>query len=1014
MQKPALLIIFFLLYSELVFSQIVLKRTINWKAPKEIILPYEQNELPEKRVILHFENATYQSTDSPVPVFFELIRVDSDYQNFRVSLSNELYADLLPEELAALGNWFIPENEIILETKLFFQRKVPYINFQLIPIRKNPFTNKSEKLVSFEINIIQDFTKNQSISSPKNTFASTSVLSTGKWVKIRVENDGIHQLTFSELQAMGFANPNALRLFGNGNKMLPLNNNEPRIDDLVEKDIFIERGTDGVFNRGDFILFYAQGPISWNYNSTMQLFEHSQHLYSNYNYYFLTSLPGIQKIIADSPTPTGNITHIAETFDDYAFHEKELNNLILSGKRWFGELFDVETIISIPFSFPNIVTGTPLKIISAFAARSPVASTFSIHLNQEVVMTLNIAPVTMGSQISAYANIVKAIGTISATSNNFNLTVNYNKPAPSSQGWLDYILVNARRNLTMTGSQMHFRDIQSTGTGNITEFKISGAQPGIKVWDVTDFSNVQNITGTLEGNVFRFRQSTNNLKQFIAFTNNNFLKPHIVGNVVNQNLHGMAQPDFIIISHPLFLSQANQLAEHRRSKDGMNVIVVTPEEIYNEFSGGKPDVAALRNFVKMFYDRAISEADMPKYLLLFGDGSINNLDISPSNTNFIITYQSDNSTHPTLSFVTDDFFGLLDNNEGDHTGLLDIGIGRIPAKTPSEAQSVINKIIRYEEDENRGDWQNYLCFIGDDGDNNIHMHQADILAEYVKYNYPFFNIEKIYLDAYQRVSGSGGQSYPEVNRAIQNRINRGVLLVNYTGHGNELRLAHENIFDIRDILSLKNKNFLPVFMTATCEFSRFDNPQRTSAGETLLLFANGGGIALFSTTRLVYATPNFFLNQNFSQFIFRETNGELYRLGEVMRLTKNNSGTGINKLNFTLLGDPSLQLAIPKFNIKITEINGVPVAATPDTLKAMGKYTIKGEIEMNGNKVNNFNGLIYSTVFDKIQPVTTLSNDGPPHLALKQEIALFTEENLQLKMENFHFPFLFQKTYGIT
>lgn len=978
MHKSLTLVIFLISISNVIFSQIVLERTINWNPVNEIVLPHEQNELPEKKSILHFEQAVYNEPDGLNPQYFELVKVDENYRNYRVLIEKEIYTELSASELAALDKKYDFENQAKIVSHLYYQRKTPYISFQLTPFRKNPSTHKIEKLVSFNITILPENYKSNENFTLKNAFAGSSVLSSGKWVKIRVETDGIYQITFSELLTMGFDNPANIRLFGNGNKMLPLMNNQPRPDDLKEHAIFIEKGSDGIFNQGDYILFYGQGPDNWNYNPANQLFEHTKHLYSKYNYYFLSSIPGEQKLISDLPSPVIPITHIAETFDDYVFHERDLYNLILSGRQWFGELFDVETSRSFPFSFPNIVSGSQVKLKSAFAARSSVSSNFTVTINQQTIISENLQPVFLESYVSDYATVKEGTGSFANTGSNFSLTVNYSKPSPSSQGWLNYLTVNVRRNLTMTGTQMHFRDIQTAGAGNITEFRISGIQQNILVWDITDTLNIRNIQGITTGGLFSFKHATDNLSQFIGFTKNSFLKPHVVGNVPNQNLHGLAHTDLIIISHPLFLSQALQLADYRRTNNLFDVAVVTPEQIYNEFSSGKPDIAAVRNFVKMFYDRAGSESEMPQYLLLFGDGSHNNFEESPSNTNYILTYQSENSLSPTQSFVTDDFFGLLDDDEGEYFGLLDIGIGRMPVSTSSQAQTMIDKIKRYENSENSGDWKINLCFIGDDGDNNLHMRDADILADYVRINYPFFNIDKIYLDAYPRVTGSGGQRYPEANRAIQNRINKGTLLINYTGHGNELRLAHENIFDIGDILSLQNKNFLPVFMTATCEFSRFDNPRRTSAGETVLLTAQGGGIALFSTTRLVYATPNFFLNQNFYQYIFKINNGDFYRLGDVMRLTKNISGAGINKLNFTLLGDPSLQLAIPKHEIKIIEINQTPVSATPDTLKALGKYTIKGEIEINGVKANNYKGILYPTVFDKKQIVTTLSNDGNP------------------------------------
>ncbi len=978
MKKTALPIAFLVSLSNGVFSQIVLEKTIDWSPPVEISLPHESTEFTQKRTLLYFKNALYGHPDMLIPEFFDLIEVTSEYAGFRVELRNEIFTDFSAQELRAIANDKLLKSEVEIDARLLYQRKKPFISLQFVPARINPSTGRPEKLVSFEIVIFPTGLSSLKVFQPKSGFAMNSVLSSGKWVKLRIEKDGVYQLTYGELMSMGFDNPANIRLYGNGNEMLPMFNNEPRIDDLLEKPIFMEKGSDGIFNQGDYILFYAQGPVSWNFNPVSGMFEHKKHLYSRYNYYFLTAQPGTPKLIRDLTQPSGAVTHTVTGFDDYAFHEEDLNNLIFSGRRWFGELFDVETSGNFNFSFPNIIAGSQVKIRAAFASRSPLTSSFHISQNQQNLLSVTLPSVFMENYISDYASVNSGSAVFNATGSNFTLTVNYSKPTPSARGWLDFILLNTRRNLVLTGSQMHFRDMQSVGTGNLAEFIIAGAVQGIKVWDITDPFNIGSVTGVLAGGTYSFRYETGNPSQFVAFAPNNFLKPQVARNVTNQNLHAIPQVDFIIVSHPLFLSQAQHLADYRTARDGLSTVVVTPEQVYNEFSSGRPDIAAIRNFMKMFYDRALSEADMPKYLLLFGDGSYDNTSENPYNTNLILTYQSENSLRPTLSFVTDDFLGLLDDNEGEFTGMLDIGIGRFPVSTVAQAQTVIDKIMRYENKENTGDWQNFLTFIGDDGDNNIHMQQADFLANSVRDNYPFFNVDKIYLDAYQRVSGSGGQRYPEVNGAILNRMNKGTLLVNYTGHGNELRLAHENILDISDILQLRNKNALPVFMTATCEFSRYDNPQRTSGGEMLLLNPNGGGVALFSTTRLVYATPNFFLNQKFYQYIFSENNGEPYRLGDVMRLTKNASGTGINKLNFSLLGDPSLRIAVPRHEIKITLINGEPVALPADTLKAMGKYTIAGEVELNGTKASDFNGFVYSTVFDKTQSITTLSNDGNP------------------------------------
>ena len=419
----------------------------------------------------------------------------------------------------------------------------------------------------------------------------------------------------------------------------------------------------------------------------------------------------------------------------------------------------------------------------------------------------------------------------------------------------------------------------------------------------------------------------------------------------------------------------------------------------------------------MLYDRASSENEIPRYLLLFGDGSYDNKSNDINNTNFILTYQSENSINPAYSFVTDDFFGLLDDNEGGATGLLDVGIGRFPVKSVEEAQSMIDKVLNYTNVNTMGDWRNSLCFIADDEDNNIHMKNANALTTLIDTTYPEYIIEKIFLDAYPQISTPNGERYPEVNTAINNKINKGTLIINYIGHGNELKLAHENILGINDIASWENMDKLPLFITATCEFSRFDDigrnssgeiTQPTSAGEHILLNQNGGGIALLSTTRLVYSDLNFILNQNFYKYVFQRDKN--YRLGDVLRLTKIISGASHNKRNFTLLGDPALQLAYPK-NIIITDsINGKNISVNIDTLKALSQVKISGYIEAsNGIRLNDFNGTISPVVFDKVTTLSTLSNDGTPKMNFDVQNNILYKGKASVTNGNFSFTFIIPK-----
>ena len=834
----------------------------------------------------------------------------------------------------------------------------------------------------------------------KTDFAENSVLNTGKWLKLKVLKTGVYKLTFSELRAIGIE-PDRVRVFGYGGGMLPLMNRESRFDDLPECQIF---------KADSYILFYAQSPLEWKYDESQNMFLHKLHYFSEASYYFISSDydSGNDNLIQVTDNNSLITNQLITEFDDYAFHEKNIQNLLQSGSSWYGEKFALQTSYDFDFDFPNRLNEQELKLKLAVIAHSPTQSSFILSASN-FTETIVMPSVSMNYE-STFASIrVKKYTFVNRNNETIKLDIRYKKSSSASEAWLDYVDINAICKLKMRGEQMPFRSLQSVDNEAISEFQIETATD-LTIWDISNPHEIVQIKNRTTAGTCSFKSSTSTLREFIAFTGNSFLKAEIVGEIENQNLHALQQVDYLIVSNPLFLSEAQELAEFHRTNSHLTVAVVSTEQIYNEFSSGTPDVSAIRDFVRMCYLRGKNTETPLKYLLLFGDGSYDNLSTSADNTNFIPTYQSVSSLSPTQSFVTDDFFGLLDETEGGSSGLLDIGIGRFPVKNTTEAQNVVNKVLHYASAKAQGDWRNLICFIADDADKNEtnHMREADSLARTVKREYPIFNIDKIYLDAYLQ---QAGQRYPEVNTAINERIKRGALIVNYTGHGNEKSLTHEQVLTISDINSWANFDKMPVFMTATCEFSRFDNYQLTSAGEQVLLNPIGGGIALFTTTRLVYSSPNFRLNKNFYRFVFqRNSAGEPYRLGDIIRLTKVATGSDFNKRNFTLLGDPALQLAVPKFYVHTTEINALPVSEQTDTLHALDLVTIKGNLlDVQGQALNNFNGEISLSVFDKEKTLKTRGNDGYGILDFSMQNNMLYKGKASVSDGNFQFQFVVPK-----
>ena len=950
----------------------------------------------------NFNKADFSQRNDRLPIYFELIPINST--NYSVSIRNLEFESLSVDEQKLISKNI--SERIIYKSEFYKQTKISYLSFSLFPFVKDIQSGQIKFLKSF--NIILTPTNKPKFKEKLKLYTDNSVLASGNWIKIKLKKSGIYKITFDELRNAGIANPENIRIFGNGGKMLSFYNSDYQPDDLQEVDLQIKDNS---------VYFYAQGTVSINYDSINQIFYHQLNLYSDYAYYFISDNynSGKNNTIKTEQQSAGAASKTITTFNDFAYHEIDSINLIRSGRLWVNELFDYKTEYNFTFDFPNLLAGSTIKLNSSLLARSPISSSFTINLADNTFSTL--MPAVSYNYTATYASHKNDIFTTTVSGGNkINLSIIYNKSSASGKAWLDYVSINAERMLKFTGAQMHFQNINSAETGAISNFIISDTPEDLKVWDITNLHEPKEIQLSAYSGSVSFKLNTDSLKYFIAFDETNFLSPEFegegTGTVSNQNLHSIKQSDMIIVSPPEFMSYANELKTLHEEKDNLTVIAVSTEQIYNEFSSGAPDASAIRNFVKMLYDRATSAETAPKYLLLFGDGSYDNKHRFSGNTNFIPTYQSANSLSPTQSFVADDFFGLLDYNEGGANGLIDIGIGRLPVSNTQQARQAVDKIKMYIQKQAMGDWRNRLCFIADDEDYALHMSQADQLANNVKNNYPVFNIDKIYLDAYKQESSSVGQRYPDVNKAIDDNIEKGMLLINYTGHGGETGLADERIISVDQINKWYNPYKFFVFMTATCEFSRYDDYNRTSAGEYVFLNQQGGAIAMFTTTRLVYASLNFFLNTNFYKYIFENNplTGKRYRLGDVMRLTKNASGTGINKRNFSLLGDPALSLSYGKQKIITNSIKKETTGQQTDTLNAFDKINIEGTVlNLNGQTDELFNGILYPTVFDKFKLVKTLNNDGEGVFEYKLQTSKVFKGKATVKNGKFAFRFIVPK-----
>ncbi len=824
----------------------------------------------------------------------------------------------------------------------------------------------------------------------QRNYAGTSVLSSGEWYQVSTDVPGIYRIDLPLLAKLGIntsnLSANAFRLFGNGGFMLSENPASRPIDDLAENAVFVNDGGDGRLDGSDYILFYAPGPHNWQIDPVSRKFTHSKNLYTERSYYYISFQGTGKRVRTNNPLTNSNLE--INDFDDRYFHELDTVNFLSSGKNWYGEELSntpgKSLSINFATSFPNLIPGTAGISANLLARSFNASSRFGISVNGQTLGQFEIPPVGNGIY-DAFARSVSPSAEFSATNPTMNLVFSFSPGSANAQGWIDWFTIFARRQLSMAGvKQLSFRDLNAVSPGNSGRFNLAAAGAGTTVWDVTDHLNPAVMPTGQIGSVLQFVADCSRLREYIAF-GAEFLSPQPQGRVDNQNLHGSGSVDYLIITNSLLYDQALRLASHHQQVNRLRTLVVTTSQVFNEFSSGSPDPVALRDFLKMFYDRAGGDSSLaPKYLLLFGDGSFDYKTRISGNTNLVPVYESAATLEPLDTYTSDDFFGFLDDADdisaaGVH--LLDIGIGRIPASTPAQAKAIVDKIIAYTAPASLGPWRGDLSFIADDEDNNLHLEDAEILSATVSDRAPNLNLSKIYLDAYPQESAPGGSRYPAVNQAIVSKIYNGTLLWNYSGHGGARRLADEAILDQELVNSFNNQNKLPLFITATCDFAPHDNPLVASLGEDLLLRERTGAIALMTTTRLVFAFSNRVMNQNYLRIALQRRPDSTFRtLGEAVRGAKNatyqTSADIINNRKFTLLGDPALTIGYPQHRVVTRAINNTAVGTVPDTLKALSQYTVSGEItDASGNPLNNFAGTIYPVIYDKTQQLSTLAND---------------------------------------
>ncbi|GAB5538934.1 MAG: type IX secretion system sortase PorU [Salibacteraceae bacterium] len=981
---------------------------LNW-------LPVAKRQTLDEKTIeyLTFKGAL-EDPDGSVPIYRTVKKLATNIDQIDVSLEI-IRTEPIPDDQVKLVNINDLSRDFSVRSVIRSAAGSKHHILEIVPLRKG--NGGVERLVEFRVVSSKIESKGSRDGARDLSWKSTSVLNAGNWYKLKTGEDGVYKVTYGMMRDMGMNMSNvasgSIVLYGTGAGQLSMKNSDPRPDDLYPIPIRMEDDGDGQFDPGDYFLFYGEDQILWEPKD--DTYVHRANSFADSTAYFLSIDAGVGNADRITTSPALSHDNVVNTYDYLEVHEDYATNLIKSGREWYGEQLGLIPEVDIGFNIPNVLRNREAKVRCRFAVRSVSISDAGLTLsmpNQGSFSGTKLVDAVGSRYGSTYAVPEVIELEFLPTSSDFLTKAKIeNSTNPNAQGWLDYITVHARRELSFIQPQMEFRDRESVAANRINQYVITRGARDLHVWDVTNPRSIVEMDLSISGTTYRFTARADSLKTFFAFSEQNIKIPAMHGMVENQNLHSLSGIDYLVITHPKFRTYAEQLAQYHEDEDGFNTAVVDVYKIYNEFSGGVQDITAIREFVRMIYVRSVGSDHELKYLLLFGDGSYDYKDRISGNSNFVPSHQTAQSLVPTSSVVSDDYYGLLDEDEAESTAdLIDIGIGRLPARTKNEAQQMVSKILNYSNNSSAtlGDWRNWVALVADDPENKraTFQTQSSTIAELADSLSPEFNFQKIYMDGYKQVTGSGGERYPDVSEAISERVRKGALLMYYIGHGGELGWAHERVLEVPVINKWSNKDNLPLFITATCEFTRYDDPRRTSAGEYVMLNPSGGGVALLTTTRAVYAGPNFDLTYSFTRQAFESLSNNKPRLGDMTAQTKvenaSTSTAGFNTRCFTLLGDPAMKLAFPREQVIITSL--------PDTMSALDKVEVSGIVaDQNGNRIEGFNGLVYPTVFDKVSTIQGQNNDGEGVYFYEERRNIIFRGKASVKNGRFTFEFVVPK-----
>lgn len=810
-------------------------------------------------------------------------------------------------------------------------------------------------------------------SLPAEHYASSSALANGKWAKIEVSGSGMQFISNTVLRNLGFPDPSKVNVYGYGGRMLSEQINSASIDDLpLIPSVKVANG----------ILFFGHSNISWSLNSSQtSVFRHNINPYSDNSYYFISDVETSRPELPAYPDFTVSSLEPVKTFTERIAHEQDLIAPGESGRLMLGEDFRTQPSRSFQFNLPDNVGNAKVRI--CFGAKvTNGSSSILVQANGNQLSASNSDKIAGVASSDTFISTSTSVKEVEDPGDKLNLNIKYSYSGALFTAALDYIEVEYPRELKLYNGELYFYLSPSENS----TVAVEGCSGSTVLWDVTDPVNPKSVNFNLSGSTALFNVPSG-YHEFVAFEPaavSRTVKP--AGKVINQNIHAMEAPDMLIITPEQFSSAATRLAKLHEETDGMKVAVLTPLQIYNEFSSGVADVTAYRKLLKMWRDRSLADgSDFTRYCLLFGRPTFDNKMVTPEvkRTGYprIPIWQSPSGYSGSTSYSTDDYIGMLADNNSDlvmGTEQIHVAVGRFPVKSLSEANSAVAKLETYVKYPSLGVWRDNVMVIADDQDNGEHLTQAEKVINAMKGygNGSSFIYEKLYLDSYPLSQSSAGNTYPLAKQRMMAKLSEGVSFINYIGHASPREWGHEKLLTWTDIKSLSYKN-IPFLYAATCEFMRWDSNE-VSGAEEMWLNQESGIIGAICPSRTVYISLNGTLNKNTAPYFFRkDSNGKALRVGEIMVSGKNATKTDDNKLRYGLIGDPALRIQSPEYIALVESIDGVNVENNGETpvLKARSKAKVTGKItDQDGNILPDFNGTVVLQLYDAEKVIDTFGN----------------------------------------